>query len=79
MLDTTNIEQTTKTYFHRMAETRKALATLDELQQKRVVVESRGDPDEYDALAREFSAAGFTANADTLTRKAAGMRKARMA
>lgn len=47
------------------------------LGKRRIDVESRGNPDEYDALATAYDAIGATANANTLRRKAAGMRGAR--
>lgn len=51
--------------------------TMQSLAEKRVIVESRGDPDEYLALAVEYDAIGACANADTLRRKAYGMKAAR--
>jgi len=52
-------------------------ATMESLAEKRVIVESRGDPDEYLALAREYAIIGADANATNLRRKAAGMKAVR--
>ena len=49
--------------------------TFSELCEKRVLVEQRGDPDEYDALADEFLAIGAITNAQSLHMKAVGMRR----
>lgn len=49
--------------------------TFGELCQKRILVEQRGDPDEYDALADEFLAIGAISNSTSLRMKAAGMRR----
>jgi hypothetical protein len=67
-LETTNFQPTPV----RLA----ALPTFEALRDKRVVVEGRGDPAEYLALAREFAAIGADACAADLRRKAAGMLQA---
>jgi len=50
--------------------------TFASLCEKRIVVEQRGDPDEYEALAKEFDAIGAIHNAQKLRMKASGMRAA---
>lgn len=64
-LETTNFQPTPV----RLA----ALPTFEALRDKRVVVESRGDPAEYLALAGEFAAIGADACASSLRIKAQGM------
>lgn len=44
--------------------------------EKRIEVERKGDPDEYEALAKEFEAIGAINNAQRLRMKASGMRAA---
>ena len=65
-LETTNFQPTPV----RLA----ALPTFEALRDKRVIVESRGNPDEYLALAREFAAIGADACASSLRIKAQGMK-----
>lgn len=50
---------------------------LTRLRKQRVEVEARGIPEEYEALANKYAMLGAKANADTLRRKAAGIRQAR--
>lgn len=50
------------------------LRALSDLRDRRMAVEARGNPNEYEALAREYAAIGAQSNADNLLRKARNMR-----
>lgn len=73
MLDTTN-ELTQEKLIQATTIAFPQACTMTELCEKRDLVESRGIPEEYEALANEFSAIGAISNAQNLRTKAAGMR-----